>query len=67
MKGKIANRMVLICARVLGTVTTAGEPFLGSGYTALHVDIEDRLMKEDAIDPEIHAGAFSYENPVMAS
>lgn len=49
-----------------GNVTTAGEPFLGSGYTALHFDMKGRLMKEDAIGPEIHVGAFSSENPVNA-
>lgn len=47
-------------------MTTAGEPFFGSTYTALHVDIEGRLMKEDAIGPEIHAGALSSQNAVKA-
>lgn len=45
---EIAPKMVVVFARVVGTVTVPGEPLFDQD-TPLHVYVEGRLIKEDAL------------------
>lgn len=40
--------------------------FLRPSHTALHVDVEGRLIQEDAVDPEIHVRPLPLANPTKA-